>query len=132
MSGDSLTECFLLVPELTAARAFYESVLGLSVADADDQSATYDVGAVTFKLQADYPPEVFQAFNLEAPAETGRGEGAFFAVGLDDDLDAVYRRVADSDGTALTEPQSVDWLDSRMCLVRDPYGYTLELREQIP
>jgi catechol 2,3-dioxygenase-like lactoylglutathione lyase family enzyme len=128
MSTATLEECFLLVPDLETARRFYESALGLRVADETDHSVTYDVDGVTFKLQADYPPDVFEAFNLEEPGETARGDGAFFALSLDEDIEAVHQRVADSRGAALFEPRNVDWLDDRMFLARDPYGYTLELR----
>lgn len=108
MPTATIPECFLLVPDLETVRQFYESALGLSVTDEDDHSVTYDIAGPTFKLPADYPSAVREAFNLEKPDEAGRGDGAFFAIELCEDLDAVHERVTDSRGAALFEPRALD------------------------
>lgn len=128
MSKTRFAEYFLLVPDLTTAEQFYEGALGLEPAERSDESVTYDVVGTELKLQADYPSEVFEEFNLERPPHETRGQGSFVAIETTDDLDQVYQRIADSDGTALIEPRDVPWLNGRMFLAQDPFGYTIEIR----
>lgn len=128
MSKVAFSGCFLLVPELQATRAFYESVLGLQPKDEDEQSVRYDVVGTELKLQADYSPEVFEAFNLDRPSGEDRGDGVFLVLDLEEDIETIHQRVADSEGEACFEPRSVEWLDGRMFIARDPNGYTLEIR----
>lgn len=128
MNDTSFLECFLLVPDLPTARCFYEEALGLQVADATDDSVTYDVAGTTLKLQADYPDAVFESFNLERPPAENRGHGAVVVLDLAEDVTDVSERVADSAGAALFEPRDVAWLETPMFLAEDPHGYTLELR----
>lgn len=122
-------ECFLLVPDLEAARTFYVDLLGLPVATERDDAISFDLKGSTLKLQADYPDDVRTAFNLPTPPAGDRGAGAMIAIALDDALDDVHERVRHSDGTVLHEPRTVPWLEDRMFLATDPNGYTLELRE---
>lgn len=128
MSRAGFEECFLLVPDLERARDFYEGALGLSPATSGSDSVTYDVAGTPLKLQADYPEDVFEAFNLDRPSPTGRGRGTVLALELAEDIEEVYRRVVESEGTALFEPRDVDWLEGEMFLAEDPVGYTIEIR----
>lgn len=126
---DVFAECFLLVPDLEAARTFYVHVLGLPVDTERDGAITFDLNGTTLKLQEDYPEDVRTSFNLPTPPAGDRGSGAMIALELDDNLDDVHERVRHSDGTVLHEPRTVPWLEDRMFLATDPDGYTLELRE---
>lgn len=88
----------------------------------------YDVAGTTFKIQADYSPKVFEAFNLDRSNASDRGKGAFIVLEVDENIETIHQRVTESEGMALFEPRTVDWLDGRMFLAKDPYGYTFEIR----
>jgi len=128
MTGTRYSECFCLVPDVEVTREFYESALRLEPNAETDHSVSYGVEGTTLKFQADYPPEIFESFNLDPPENTSRGEGVFIVLSLSDPLEEVYQRVKNSAGSALFAPRCVDWLDGKMFLAKDPYGYTLELR----
>lgn len=128
MPETAFSECFLLVSDLTAARAFYESTLGIDPSDVDKQSVRYEGHGTDFKLQADYPTAVFEEFNIDQPTEDDRGSGAIFVLELEDDIETIHRRVVDSDGKACIPPRTVEWLDEPMFIAQDPDGYTIEIR----
>lgn len=128
MPDAAFAECFVLVPDLGEIRTFYEEALGLSIASEGTDSVTYDVAGTPLKLQADYPEETFETFNLTVPAPTGRGQGAMLALDLDEPIETVHERVTESDGTALFEPREVPWLDAPIFLAEDPVGYCFEIR----
>lgn len=127
----TLHEASLATSDLEASRRFLEATLGLEPARVGDSSTSYETGTCELKLQADFPPEVLDSFNLEAPPEGTRGGGAMLVLELDEPLEAVHERVADlADdvaGEALTEPQEVPW-GVRMFLARTPEGYVFEVR----
>ena len=123
-----LLETSLATSDLDRSRRFFEGTLGLAPERVGDTSASYETGTCELKLQADFPDDVLEAFNLDAPPETGRGGGAMFVLSLDEPLDDVHGRVeTDPDGEALIEPQEVPW-GVRIFLARSPEGYVFEVR----
>lgn len=123
-----LLETSLSTADLDRSRRFFEGTLGLSPARVGDTSASYETGTCELKLQADFPEDVLEAFNLEAPPAEGRGGGATFVLELDEPLADLHARVeADDDGTALIEPRDVPW-GVRIFLARSPEGYVFEVR----
>lgn len=118
-------QTFLMVTDLERSARFYEGVLGLPVEKRTDQQVTFDTGECTLVLESDFDEETLAAFNMVLPGEE-RGDGAIFVLDVDD-VDAVHDVVSNSDlGTALIEPQTVDW-GRRLFLVTDPDGYTIEV-----
>lgn len=123
-----LLETSLSTADLDRSRHFFEETLGLPAERVGDTSASYETGTCELKLQADFPADVREAFNLDAPPETGRGGGAMFVIELDEPLDDLHERVeAADDAEALVEPRDVPW-GVRVFLARSPEGYVFEVR----
>lgn len=122
-----LLELSLATPDLERSRRFLESVLGLEPAHLGDSSASYATGTCELKLQADFPAEVREAFNLPAPP-ADRGGGAMAVLQLEEPLEASYERVVAAEaGEALIEPRDVPW-GVRTFLARTPAGHVIEVR----
>ena len=125
-----LSQLFLLSADLSTAREFYETALGLEPRRVGDASVAYETGACELKIQADFDPETLEAFGLSPPAGR-RGEGGIVVLAVDEPLDELYERMSTAlegePGEPLIEPREVPW-GGRMFLARDPDGYVLELR----
>lgn len=124
----TLHQTFLMVSDIERSTAFYGDTLGLDVADRGDRSTEFDTGETRLKIERDFDEAELAAFGLEPPGDA-RGEGLIVVIEVDD-VDAVYDRAATAGANVLLEPTDVDW-DRRMCLVRDPDGYVLELSRPI-
>lgn len=126
----TLHETSLSTGDLERSRRFFETVLEMEPDRVGDSSVSYGTGTCELKLQADFPPDVLESFNLEEPPSGGRGAGAMFVLELDEPLARLHERVeADGagPGEALTEPREVPW-GVRMFLARSPEGYVFEVR----
>lgn len=127
----ALLETSLATGDLDRSRRFFEDALGLEPARVGETSISYEATGGELKLQADFPPEVLDSFNLPAPPVDGRGGGATFVLALDEPLATIHERVvtaADDAGcAALIEPRDVPW-GVRMFLARSPEGYVFEVR----
>jgi catechol 2,3-dioxygenase-like lactoylglutathione lyase family enzyme len=125
----ALLQTYLMTSDLDRSRPFYETGLGLEPRREGESSVSYETGGCELKLQADFGPDQLDAFNLEPPGED-RGEGAIVVVELEEELEAVHRRLAALEagrGEPITEPRAVPW-GERMFLARDPNGYVYEVR----
>ncbi|WP_254533240.1 VOC family protein [Natrinema gelatinilyticum] len=127
----SIEQLFLMTADLEATRSFYEDGLALEPAEIGDTSIAYETAGSELKVQADFPPDVLDSYNISPPPEEGRGAGAVYVFGVHESLETVHERlstaVSDGGGEILQEPQEVPW-GGRILLVRDPNGYVLELR----
>lgn len=127
----TLLQTYLMATDLDRSRTFYEAGLGLEPTRVGDTSIAYETGECELMVQADFDPSALEAFNLSPPPDAERGAGAVYVVSMDDEIDAVYDRVApaveETAGEIVTEPRDVPWGEP-MFLVRDPDGYILELR----
>lgn len=129
---DSLLEVFLLTPNLGTSRTFYEEVLGLTPLEESDSFVVYESDTCRLKLQQDYDPDTFADFNLEEPPGSGRGSGAFLVLQTARPLDEIRNRLEEydesNDAACLVPPGPMPWADGPVMFVRDPNGYTFELR----
>ncbi|WP_423747450.1 VOC family protein (plasmid) [Haladaptatus sp. SPP-AMP-3] len=123
----SLHQSLLMVTNLTASTAFYEDVVGLETERVEEGNVEFATGDGTLVLEADFDPEVLDAFGLDEPGDD-RGKGVIVAldVGTPDEVDAVCERAAKSGDVVRMEPMDVDW-GRRMALLSDPDGYTIEV-----
>lgn len=123
----SLHQTLLMVSDLETSVAFYRDLVGLDPDEESDSNVEFDTGQCTLVLEADFDPEVLDAFGLEDPGDD-RGQGVIVAidVGAPADVDAVCERVAEADETVRMEPTDVDW-GRRMALIADPDDYTVEI-----
>lgn len=126
MSG-TLSEVFLLVSDTEASANFYSRIVGLDVERAEN-TVRFDTGQSTLVLQEDFSQEVLDEYGLEQPEEP-RGGGVTIVIDVSDP-DVVYDRATDDGCEVLTEPRNVEW-GRRMCLLRDPDGYVLEVSKPI-
>lgn len=126
-----LLEASLSTADLDRSRRFFEEALGLEPERVGDTSASYETGTCELKLQVDFPADVLEAFNLEAPPEGTRGGGAMLVLELEESLASIHERAADRapelGGEVLTEPRDVPW-GVRMFLAESPEGYVFEVR----
>ena len=121
----TMHQVFLMVTDLERSARFYDEALGLSVQKRTDEQAAFDTGECTLVLEADFEEAALEAFNMTPPG-ADRGEGAILVLEVED-VDAVHESVSNSDvGTALIEPQTVDW-GRKLFLAEDPDGYTIEI-----
>lgn len=124
----TLHQTFLMVSDVDRSTEFYADVLGLDVAERGERSTAFDTGEGQLMIEQDFDEEALAAFGLEPPGED-RGEGVIVVVEVDD-VDAVHERAASAGAEVLTEPRDVDW-GRRLCLVRDPDGYVIEVSRPI-
>ncbi|MEV8319021.1 VOC family protein [Streptomyces sp. NPDC059900] len=104
----------LQVSDLEKSRAFYCDTLGLPAAPTSPPGAQLIASRPVFMaLRTDITPE---------PGTAGRGVTLWIAV---DDVDALYKAVAESG--AETEAEPADGPFGRMFTVADPDGYRLTL-----
>lgn len=126
-----LLEASLSTADLERSRRFFEGALGLEPDRVGDSSTSYETGTCELKLQADFPEDVLEAFNLPSPPEGGRGGGAMLVLELDEPLESIHERAAEGapelGGEVLTEPREVPW-GVRMFLAESPEGYVFEVR----
>lgn len=121
-----LDQTYLMVANLEAATEFYRDVLELNMHEKGENSIEFDTGSCRLKLEHDFDQETLAMFGLDSPG-SNRGDGVIIVLDVDD-VDAIYERIMDSTTPAevLAKPQDVSW-GKRLCLVRDPEGYVLEL-----
>ena len=124
----TLHQTFLMVSDVEASTAFYEDALGLTVAERGDRSTAFDTGGAELMIEQDFDEAELAAFGLEPPGDD-RGDGVIVVIEVDD-VDAVYERASAADAAILLEPTDVDW-GRRLCLVRDPDGYVVEVSRPI-
>ncbi|GAD53144.1 hypothetical protein MBEHAL_1904 [Halarchaeum acidiphilum MH1-52-1] len=126
-----IRQVFVMTSDLERSRAFY-AALGFDITEEGSRSVEFDTGAARLKIEEDFDEETLAAFGLEPPGAE-RGDGAVIVLGVDD-IDSVADRAEDAvaahGGEMLTGPRDVDW-GRRLCLVRDPDGYVLELSAPI-
>lgn len=126
-----LQQIFVMTSDLERSCAFYEA-LGLDVVEEGSRSVEFDAGAVRLKLEEDFDEEELDAFGLEPPG-VNRGDGAVIVFGVED-VDTVATAAEDAatehGGEVLAGPRDVKW-GRRLCLIKDPDGYVLELSEPL-
>ncbi len=123
-----VVQIFVTTTSLATARPFYEDGLGLEPERVGDTSVEYEADGVRFKVQEDFDDDTFDEYGLRVPPEPpARGDGAVFALQVDD-VEETVERVSEGAGEVVQEPRTVPWGD-RIALVRSPAGYVFELRD---
>lgn len=110
--AESINAVTFVVPDMTAAVAFYEALgFGVLFGGADAPFTTFAVGAGFVNLQLD-------------AAATPRTEVWGRVVFWVDDVDAMYRRVVEAGYRPQMAPSDAPW-GERYFHVRDPAGHEL-------
>ena len=120
----TLHQTFLMVSDIEASTAFYEDALGLEIADRGDRSTAFATGETELMIEQDFDEAELAAFGLDPPGDD-RGDGVIVVIEVED-VDAVYEQASAAGADVVLEPTDVDW-GRRLCLVRDPDGYVLEV-----
>jgi catechol 2,3-dioxygenase-like lactoylglutathione lyase family enzyme len=117
----------LFVPELEAAKTFYQEVFGLPVLFEDDDSAVFDFGNTIINLLKEEPAE-----ELIGPARVAAAmAGSRFQLTLDvDDVDAMSGALARKGVTLLNGPIDRPW-GVRTASFMDPAGHIWEIAKRI-
>lgn len=124
MSVERLAAIFLLVRDLARARAFYEALLARPPEKATPSEVRFALPGLALTLHADLSGAERARWGL--PPEQGPRGWGLYATFVAPDVDAAARAAASHGGTIVREPHDAPW-GSRICLVRDPDGYWLEL-----
>lgn len=116
-----------MVTDLDASTAFYEDIVGLETDRVEEGNVEFATGEGTLVLEADFDPEVLDAFGLDDPGDE-RGSGVIVAidVGVPEAVDSVCERATEVGEFVRMEPTDVEW-GRRMALLSDPDGYTIEV-----
>ncbi len=124
MTAERITALFLLVRDLARARVFYEALLARAPEKASSSEVRFALPGLTLTLHADLS-EAERARWGVPPEEGPRGWGIYVTVSTPD-VAAAAQVAASHGGTVVCPPQEAPW-GARICLVRDPDGYWLEL-----
>ena len=122
-----LSHVFLLVSNLARSVHFYREFLDREPASEDARHARFDLGPLSLTIHEDLTPAEVLAWKVD-PVPGRRGWGVYLTFPTDD-LDGSYRRLTAIGGEMLTTPQATSW-GTRMCIVKDPDGYLLELSQR--
>lgn len=116
-----------MVTDLDASTAFYEDIVGLETDRVEEGNVEFATGEGALVLEADFDPDVLDAFGLEDPGDE-RGSGVIVAidVGVPEAVDAACKRATEVGEIVRMEPTDVEW-GRRMALLSDPDGYTIEV-----
>jgi predicted enzyme related to lactoylglutathione lyase len=124
VTAERITALFLLVRDLARARAFYEALLARAPEKASSSEVRFALPGLTLTLHADLSAAERARWGVP-PEEGPRGWGIYVTVATPD-VAAAARVAASHGGTVVRPPQEAPW-GARICLVRDPDGYWLEL-----
>lgn len=129
MPAERIAALFLLVRDLARARAFYEALLARPPEKAGTAEVRFALPGLTLTLHADLPDAERARWGI--PPEQGpRGWGIYVTLSTPD-VDAAAEVAAHHGGTVVLAPQQAPW-GVRICLLRDPDGYWLELSGRAP
>ncbi len=129
MPVERIAALFLLVRDLARARAFYEALLGRPPEKASAAEVRFDLPALSLTLHADLPDTERARWGIP-PEQGARGWGIYVTLSTPD-VDAAAELAARHGGIVVLAPQQAPW-GARICLLRDPDGYWLELRGAAP
>ena len=122
-----LSHVFLLVSNLARSVHFYREFLDRAPASEDSRHTRFDLGQISLTIHGDLTPAEVLAWKVD-PAPGGRGWGVYLTFQTDD-LDGSYKKLTAIGGEMLTTPQKTPW-GTRMCIVKDPDGYLLEISQR--
>ncbi|KKB09668.1 VOC family protein [Devosia chinhatensis] len=116
----------LFVPDIDAARAFYEKVFAVDMVHADDVSAVFGFAGTMINLLLDS-----QAPELVAPIKPGGNGPRMLLTIRVDDVDAECARLGEQGVFLLNGPVNRPW-GRRTAAFADPAGHVWELAQVLP
>jgi catechol 2,3-dioxygenase-like lactoylglutathione lyase family enzyme len=117
----------LFVPEVEAARAFYQTIFGLPIVYEDAQSAVMPIGGIMINLlQRDQAPALVAPM---APAPAGAGPQCLLTIKVAD-VDRVCADLLTHGATLLNGPVDRPW-GRRTAAIGDPAGHVWEVAQEL-